>query len=393
MKKITAVLLALIFALSALSAFSVVSFAKTDSDSTLRFNSDGKFRIMQVADMQDDLFTNGFMLDKLAEAIEESKPDLIVLTGDNISGGSTLIMPIKSLAIGNYMRVFEKAGVPVAAVFGNHDSEAFGTKEQMMKAYQRYDCFIGCEGEDLTGCGNYNLPIMSRDGTKVAFNLWMFDSLTYNSEPEFGTSDTYLENDLGGYACVHKDQIEWYSKTAAALKEANGGKPVPAFAFQHIIVPEIFDALVKSDAEGNVGGYVLPEDASGTFIEYPCPPKYSNGQFDAFLEQGDVVALFVGHDHDNSYTIPYKGINLVNTPGAGFQSYGETERGVRIIDIYENDPENYTDYLITWLTDDPVDQYRFILGGNEFSTAEKFEAFKGLVLCFFNRLFGIVPLA
>ena len=31
---------------------------------------------------------------------------------------------------------------------------------------------VASEGEAMTGCGNYNLPIKSSDGTKNVFNLW-----------------------------------------------------------------------------------------------------------------------------------------------------------------------------------------------------------------------------
>ena len=60
-----------------------------------------------------------------------------------------------------------------------------------------------------------------------------------------------------------------------------------------------------------------------------------NVQFDALVNQGDVVAMFFGHDHVNSFIVEHEGIDLVNTPGAGFGSYGDDGRGVRIIDIKE----------------------------------------------------------
>lgn len=84
--------------------------------------------------------------------------------------------------------------------------------------------------------GTYNLPVLKSDGSSYGFNLWLTDSGTYNTE-----------NEYGGYACVYKEQIEWYRETAAELKEANGGKVVTSINFQHIIVPEIYDALEQID--------------------------------------------------------------------------------------------------------------------------------------------------
>ena len=34
------------------------------------------------------------------------------------------------------------------------------------------------------------------------------------------------------YDVVHKDQLEWYKKTAEELAEKNGGKPIPSLVFQ-----------------------------------------------------------------------------------------------------------------------------------------------------------------
>lgn len=383
MKKIISVLLSAVM----LFAFCSVGVSADNSD-TLKFDENGSFRILQIADIQDGPLlksaTENFMRDVLAE----TDPDLVVLTGDNISGGDCWTDGLTKIAIHRYMSIFEEYGVPVAAVFGNHDSEGPSNKEEMMKMYESYDCFVGCEGEDLTGCGNYNLPVMSSDGSKIAYNIWCIDSLTYNRHPESKRDVAYYENDLKGYACVHKDQIDWYVKTSNELKAANGGKAVPSMMFQHIIVPEIYDALVKTES-----GYVLPDGNNGELWESPCPPEYSNGQFDAIVNQGDVVAMFFGHDHKNNFVVPYKGVDLVNTPGVGFASYGGENRGARIIDISEDDTSTYTTEVIKWrefydVENNPAEYNRFIYSGNEFSFGEQVEAFFRFVFAKVAEIFA-----
>lgn len=382
MKKLISVIL------SAVMLLSFCSFGYAADDAALRFDDDGNFRILQIADIQDGPFllnpTKNFIEDVLAE----TDPDLVILTGDNISGGDCWTDALARHGIYCFMNIFEKYGVPVAAVFGNHDSEGAATKEEMMEMYESYDCFVGCAGEDLTGCGNYNLPIMSSDGKKVAYNIWCIDSLTYNRHPESKNDVAYYENDLGGYACVHKDQIDWYVKTSNELKAANGGKPVPSMMFQHIIVPEIYDVLDKT-----ASGYKLPNGTKGELNEDPCPPHYNNGQFDAILNQGDVVAMFFGHDHKNSFEVSYKGVDLVNTPGVGFSSYGDHGRGARVIDIKESDTSTYTTEVIRWLEfydaeNNPAAKNEFIVNGNEFSTAEKIEAFFGYIFAKIAEIFS-----
>ncbi len=369
--------------------FALGSFGvSAESADTLKFDENGNFRILQLADIQDGPLLKSATRNFIRDVVAETDPDLVILTGDNISGGGCLTDGLAKIAIDRFMSIFEETGVPVAAVFGNHDSEGAATKEEMMKMYEAYDCFVGCEGEDLTGCGNYNLPIMSSDGEKIAYNIWCIDSLTYNRHPENKRDVAYYENDLKGYACVHKDQIDWYVKTSNELKEANGGKPVPSMMFQHIIVPEIYDALVSTDK-----GVALPEGAEGILGESPCPPEYSNGQFDAVVNQGDVVAMFFGHDHINDFIVPHKGIDLVNTPGVTFGSYGNETRGARVIDIKESDTSTYETEVIRWrefydVENNPVEYYRYIYSGNEFSAGEQIEAFFRFVFAKIAKIFA-----
>ena len=199
MKKIISVMLCVVM----LAATLCCGVSAKNDYSTLQFNDDGNFRIMQVADLQDNMQLNGAVKEFLKEALVQEQPDLVVLTGDNISGGSCRTDMFKSWdkincerAIGQFMDIFEDYGVPVAAVFGNHDNENKLSKEELFDIYEEYDCFIGTdEGDALYGCGTYNLPIYSsKDSSKTAYNLWMFDSNTYDEE-------------LGGYDYVHDDQV------------------------------------------------------------------------------------------------------------------------------------------------------------------------------------------
>lgn len=377
MKKLVALLMVFAF---------VFTFAVTpvsaENDGKLRFGDDGKFRILHICDIQDGPFLLKITSDFIEDMLEETQPDLVVLGGDNVAGGSCITDSLTAVAIDKFMSIFEEAGVPVAIVYGNHDAEGLATREDQMEMYEKYDCFVGCAGEELTGCGNYNLPIYSADGDEILYNLWMIDSLSYNEPEEWFFEKNFQENDLGGYGAVHKDQIEWYKRVSNELKAQNGGSPVPSMMFQHIVVPEIFDALVQvpKGTAGSVDGWKLPEGAKGDMGEAPCPPQYTNGQFDAVVEQGDVVAMFFGHDHKNSFEVSHKGVDLVTTPGVGFSSYGDNNRGVRVIDLDVNDLSTYETEVIAWREYYDADNNefannRFILNGNEFSTEEKIAAF------------------
>lgn len=71
--------------------------------------------------------------------------------------------------------------------------------------------------------------------------------------------------------------------------------------------------------------------------ESPASPYKNSGEVDAFLEKGEMLGLFVGHDHNNSFVADYKGLKLGYTQGAGFNVYGPGfKRGVRVFDIDES---------------------------------------------------------
>lgn len=346
MKKIISVFLAITITLS---LFAVSVNASQTTDEKLMFNQDGTFKIIQVADLQDNTNPVKQTNEYIREIAKDENPDLFILTGDNISDsvarGFTKAHSEKKVrkAIGAFMSVFEEIGVPVAIVFGNHDAEGLVSKEEQMAIYQEYDCCIAIdEGESLYGCGTYNLPVYSSDGEKVVYNLWMFDSNMYDDVN-------------GGYDHVHEDQIEWYVKTSNELKAQNYGQPVPSMVFQHIIVNEIFDALEEVEKQkgavkdDNGKYFVLPEGAKGTLREIPCPGEVDSLQFEKMVEQGDVKAMFFGHDHKNDFEISHEGIDIVNTPTSGFGSYGDYNRGVRVITLNEEDTSVYETEIITYL--------------------------------------------
>ena len=359
MKKCFVLLMCLLLtALLAVPAFSADA-GKTDKP-RIAFGDDGKLTVLQVADVQDWVHLSCFARRSIILAVRESEPDLVVLTGDNIAGYSCLTKSAAKIAIRNVMNIFQRLNVPVAMVFGNHDNEKTPlTKLEQIELYESYPCFVGCAGvvAELTVNGNttqnagtYNIPVYdSADSDKIAYNIWCFDSGTYNPDPQ-----------IGGYSYVLPEQVDWYVKTSNALKEANGGTPVPSIAFQHIAPVQIFRAF-REVGEGEPyqferGGkhYAFPEgtDLETNWIGEPpspakesCAPAYA--ELDAMIAQGDVKAVFYGHDHVNCYVVPYEGIDLVNTPGITFFSYNNLNRGFRVITLDKNATDKYDTYTLS----------------------------------------------
>ncbi len=334
--KLTKKVFAVILAMLMLTATFVLSASADASDYTLKFDENGEFKIMMFADSQDDDELEETTLQLMKEALATYEPDLVIYMGDNsVAPGEK-----QADAIAAIVAPVVEAGVPFTVVFGNHDQEQGVPNEYLLNEYQKYaGCLAVDVDPDLYGCGNHNLTILSSDGTKTAFNLWMIDSGTSTEE-------------AGGYDYVREDQINWYKETAAALAAENGGEVVPAMSFQHIIVPEVYDALGMIKIPFGLsewtfeGQAYLPVPNFGSYTGYlfepPCPSHINGGQMDAWLETGDVIATFYGHDHINDFTTNYKGVDITTVPTVGCNSYSnDLNRGVGLITLDENDLSTY----------------------------------------------------
>ena len=312
------------------------------TDTTIRFNSDGKLKILHIADTHlnyDKHFDASVWV--IAEACDVEKPDLVVLTGDNTHPDDD---PEKTKNLINaLMNIFESRNIPVAVTFGNHDSEKGPmTRADIMEYYKTFSCVITAEDADaFHNCATFNIPVLASDSDNVNFNIWVFDSGDYD------------EDEPRHYDRVRTEQIEWYKETSAKLREENGGQAVNSVVFQHIIVPEIYDVLKKLDSkqpysvkriynEEEIYAFDENQTNYGTLNEKPCPGYYNDGQFDALVENGDVLAMFTGHDHTNAFGVRNQNIDIYTSPMTRYKGLAyTTQYGYRVVEIDENDTSTY----------------------------------------------------
>lgn len=337
-KRAAALFLAALFMVCGTAA---PAFAATeDTNLKLQFKEDGTFKILVLSDIQDTDEMQQDTHNLMIAALDQEQPDFVVLLGDNIAGWWKGVTEEKvRKAIDNVASPINERKIPFALVFGNHDHESNVTREAQMQMYQQYPYCMAVEGPDLSGCGNYNLLVKNSGGNQDVLNLWFFDSHSQADE----------EN--GGYGYVKEDQVAWYEQTAAQLTAANGGTPIPALAFQHIVVPEVYQLFneVPKGTKGAVKGHNKRGDkwytasdkvVSGALREGPCCSNIENNEFAAWKRQGDVMGAFFGHDHVNDYAGKVDDIWLTNTLGVTFYSYGNTH-GVRTIELNEADVKNF----------------------------------------------------
>lgn len=347
-KRILSVFLAVILTFSAI----MPAFAAGKSDA-LRFDENGEFKILHLCDFQDNYPLEEQTVTYVNYVLKKYEPDLVVLGGDNSIGPKET----KEQEVREIAELFVANKVYFTLVFGNHDHEQGVDKETLLGYFQKYGgkyCLAYDADPELHGTATHNLPVLSSDGESVKFNVWLFDSGHYVHE------DNDPEKKRLGYDSVNPDQIEWYKEVSKALEEQEGEK-VPSMAFQHIVVGEIYEAMFPNvpfnlspiTETYNNGKYypIICPDTSrfkGHLFEAPSPGYYNHGQYDAMLERGDVLAVFSGHDHINSYEVKYKGIKIINTPAVTFHAYGnQFTRGSRLITINEDNPEKFKSDVLT----------------------------------------------
>lgn len=310
----------------------------------------GKFTIMQIADTQEISTVNPDTIKLISRALDKVKPDLVVFTGDQIKGYSPTFKGNTyhkiSRTIADLLRPLEERGIPFCVTFGNHDCNCGIPNAEQMPIYRTHKGFRGGNIKAEDDPGTFSLTIRDSSGKNNLFALYVIDS--------GGKGKT------AAYAPVTPDRIQWLRTERERLKRKDG-QYLPALVFQHIPLPEYYDALVRVE-KGTKGAveafyghsgeyYRLPQEASarGDFmLESPAAPDENTGELDALTEKGDVLGVYVGHDHINSFSVKHRGIMLGYTQGCGFHTYGAgSKRGVRVLTLTEHDLSSFETYTVT----------------------------------------------
>ncbi|MBA0826562.1 hypothetical protein Goarm_011394 [Gossypium armourianum] len=326
----------------------------------LRFGRTGEFKILQVADMHyadgkttpclnvlpsqvhgcSDLNTSAF----IQRMIQAEKPNLIVFTGDNIFGFEAKDSA-KSLNAAFAPAI--AAGIPWAAVLGNHDQQGTLSREGVMKHIvglkHTLSQFNPSEAHIIDGFGNYNLEVGGVEGSgfanKSVLNLYFLDSGDYSTVPS-----------IPGYGWIKPSQQLWFQRTSAKLQVRTSSELSMDAIFGPNNKPFLFVSqsaymrppmAKKSFAPGLVYFHIpLPEFASfeasnftGVRQEGISSASINSGFFTTMVEAGDVKAVFTGHDHLNDFCGQMTGIQLCYAGGFGYHAYGKAgwSRRARVV--------------------------------------------------------------
>lgn len=252
----------------------------------------------------------------LRSVVNQEQPHLIVLTGDIVTTSPAEKGWLELLAILNDLKT------PFMVTLGNHDTEVLAGDKIFSLLASNSPYFIGTNYErDIDGYGNMVLPIKGAKGDATAL-LYFFDSHSSEPNPLLGT-----------YQKIQWNQIEWYRNRSREFSASSPNEtPIPALAFFHIPLQEY--ALLKGDTK-----------TYGNWQEGISSAGINSGLFSSFIDMGDVMGMFVGHDHVNDFIGIHMGIAMAFGRNSGADAYDNFVRGGRIIKLYEGERK-----FDTWIT-------------------------------------------
>lgn len=343
----------------------------------LQFHKSGKFRLLQLADIQDGPRVSKDTIALISAACDAARPDLVVFSGNQVAGydpayASTFLKRpwsanwadsslsdrdrqknldqtarLVRAGIEQFLKPLIDRCIPFAVTYGNHDTQC-GLDIATLDAIYRE--FPGCLNPKAVACdpknpqllmssdltdqkiyacepGTFALPVANNDGSENVLGIVLLNSGTYALS--------------GGCGSPSLDALEFLRSLPAFIQ-------AQSMVFQNIPVPQYYRLLrpVPSTRAHAVQGYrtfdgsyyEIDPDAtvSGSYLGegISCPDKDS-GEFDILSSSGNYFALAAGHDHRNGFAGQVDNLLLVATPTCGFGSYGPApaKRAARLFEF------------------------------------------------------------
>lgn len=252
--------------------------------------SDEEFKILMITDTQLWLnpSDNKATYEQIEALVQQTKPNLIVTVGDNVSG------PTSRYLLKNLIKFMDSLEIPWAPVFGNHDNEIPMTtlNWQGDKFEDSEYCLFKKGPSNLYGCGNYVVNVT--ENGKVIKSLFFFDNGRYFEYPDGSNREIYM-----GY-----EQIAWYEWNVNGIG-ASQGNIVESMTFSHFAQPEFRDAVEKYGVYNEADkSYTIPSEyGNGKCAYLPGTAPVNSGFVEKCKELGSTKYIFCGHDHENAASI------------------------------------------------------------------------------------------
>jgi len=287
-----------------------------------------------LPDAPDDLVKKCFI--PINKVIEEAKPELILITGDNVYG----CFDHNGLYLKLFINFIDSFGIPWSHVYGNHDEPDFKLGlDALCKHYEDAKNCLYNRGS-VWGDSNYTIGLYEDD--ELVRVIYMMDSEGYYHSKEEPTRFF-----RAGFA---RNQIYWLLDLAREFK-GDRELPVPGFFCCHNPTADYDTAMIELgylknlDRENQIPIFIGTKEQAMSispelnYVEgsYPndadrkttvlCVPPVNEGDFGfrrdetlfkwnsqslepVFLLTG-IDGVFAGHNHKNNHIINYHGVRYV----------------------------------------------------------------------------------
>lgn len=353
----------------------------------LQFHRSGKFRVLQLADIQDGPKVSKDTIRLIEASLDAARPDVVIFTGNQIAGyddayrdtfrkrqweptrrGKIERTRAKVRAgISAFLQPLIDRGIPFAVTYGNHDAQCGLSPAELDALYREFPGCInppcnmddsaanpgflvrsvpssGLPDQPVAACepGTFAMPVLDQDRQRTVLGLVVLNSGDYAREGGYGRpSDAALR-------FVH-DVPRWLG--------------VRSLVFQHMPLPQYYDVLkaMPANADNAIQGYrkydaqyyVLDDDRTlpgGYLGEGVSCPDEDCGEFAALRDTDGYIGVVVGHDHRNGFVGSLNGMMLVATPTCGFGSYGPAaaNRAARLFEFDIRHPYSPRTQLLTF---------------------------------------------
>ena len=351
----------------------------------LQFHHSGKFRVLQIADIQDGPKVAKDTIALIEASLDAVRPDLVVFTGNQIAGYDSAFAAtfrkrrwsprpddgqgdaddvdaqatkehtrelVRSM-IARFLAPLIERKVPFAVTYGNHDFQCGLDNAELDAIYREFPGCVnptpGVEADVLPArtllpdqvvyphaAGTFALPVVDTAHTRTVMGLVILDSGDYAHG--------------GGFAAPGDDALAFLTRVPSML----GAR---SMLFQHMPLPEYYGLLtpvtattpyamqgyrdhasryyVLDEAKVRPGGYlgegISCPDASREFAILRDGTAVNAADMvhdGATTGDGDAsdphvyIGVATGHDHRNGFVGELDGVLMVATPTCGFGSYG-----------------------------------------------------------------------
>jgi DNA repair exonuclease SbcCD nuclease subunit len=200
-------------------------------------------------------------MDFVEKLLDEEKPDLVVLSGDQVNGETA---KDAQSAIFKFAKPLVDRKIPYAAIFGNHDDEGNLKREELMAIIEDLPYSLSSAGpEDVDGVGNYIVEVLGRSTTThSALTLYLLDTHSYSPD----------ERQFRGYDWVKPSQIRWFKNMSQSLKRKHD-----QYTHMHMNMAFIHIPLPEYRETGNI--------YRGNWSEASTAPGFNSGLKDALEEE------------------------------------------------------------------------------------------------------------